>query len=105
VHSVNVTSLNVFEQQGQTFTCELEIEAEISLEIDIEIAGHYGYGGPDDYEPSRRYSISQSRTEYFYPEVIVRFEPSTGSLEFESISFGTQSVRVSLDDVEGHLYR
>jgi hypothetical protein len=74
VHSVNITSLNVLEQQEQTFTCEPEIEAEISLEIDVEIEGRYRYGGPDDYEPSQRYSISQSRTEYFYPEVVVRFD-------------------------------
>lgn len=105
VHSVNITSLNVLEQQEQTFTCEPEIEAEISLEIDVEIEGRFGYGGPDDYEPSQRYSISQSRTEYFYPEVVVRFDPSTGDLEFESISLGTQSVQVGIDDVEGHLHR
>lgn len=105
VHSVNITSLNVLEQQGQTFTCEPEIEAEISLEIDIEIEGGYGYGGPEDYEPSQRYSISQSRTEYFYPEIVVRFDPSTGNVELESMYFGTQSVQVGIDDVEGHLRR
>ena len=54
VHSVNITSLNVLEQQDQTFTCEPEIEAEISLEIDVEIEGRWPYSGPDDYEPSPR---------------------------------------------------
>lgn len=62
-------------------------------------------GGPDDYEPPRRKSILQLRTEYFYPEVIVRFDRLTGHLEFESISLGTQSVEVGIDDVERHLRR
>jgi hypothetical protein len=70
-----------------------------------KVMGRYGYGGPDDYELPRRHSISQSRTDYFYPEVVVRFDPSTGDLEFESISLGTQSVHVGIDDVEGHLRR
>lgn len=105
VHSIKVTLLNVLEQEDQTFTCEPEIEAEISLEIDVEIEGREGYGGPDDYEPPRRESVSQLRIEYFYPEVIVRFDRSTGDLEFESISLGLQSIEVGVDDVERHLRR
>src|SRR5207248_81497 len=104
VHSINVVSLNVLEQEGETFTCEPEIEAEISLDIDVEVEGRYGYG-PHEYEPDRRHSISQTRVEYFYPEVIVRFELSTGSLEFESILLGSHMVRLSMDDVEGRHYR
>jgi hypothetical protein len=98
VHSINVTSLNVFEQQGETFTCEPEIEAEISLDIDVEVEGGLR-------ELTRRYSVSRTRVEYFYPEVIAHFEPSSGNLEFESVSLGFQRVRVSIDDIEGRLHR
>jgi hypothetical protein len=104
VNSINVFSLNVLEHEGQTFTCEPEVEAEISLDIDIEVEGGYGHG-PDEYEPDERYSVSQTQVEYFYPEVIVRFDLSTGALEFESISLGSQTVRISMDDVKVRSYR
>jgi hypothetical protein len=105
VHSINVTSLNVVEEEGQTFTCEVEVEAEIALDIDVEVEGHHGYT-EDEYEPTRRYSVSQTTIEYVYPEVVVRFELSTGSLEFESISLVSQTVRISIDEVaERHFYR
>jgi hypothetical protein len=101
VHSVNVTMLNVLEQQEQTFTCEPEIEAEISFEINIEVEDRYG----SDHTPPQYHSISVTKFEYFYPEVVVRFEPATGELEFESISFGTQGVRIDIDDVDARSYR
>ena len=104
VHSIDIISVNVLEQRENTFTCELEVEAEVSLRIDVEIEGSYSYEGPDVYEPPRHYSTHRSRTEFFYAEVVVRFEPSTGDLEFESIYVGTQAITVGLDDVEGHLY-
>lgn len=98
VHSINVVSLNVLEQEGRTFTCEAEIEAEVALDIEVEVEGRDF--GPDGYEPDQRYSISQTHTEYFYPEVVVHFEFPAGSLEFESISWGSQTVRVSIDDID-----
>lgn len=104
VNSINIFSLNVLEHEGETFTCEPEVEAEISLDIDIEVEGGYGYG-PDEYEPDERYSTSQTSIEYFYPEVVVRFDLSTGTLEFESISLGSQTVRISMDDVKVRSYR
>ena len=102
VHSVNIISVNVFEQQEQTFTCELEVEADVTLDIDVEIEGGYGYGGPDDYEPPEHHSIRRSKTEYLYAETVVRFEPPTGDLEFESISMVNQAIRIGFDDLEGH---
>jgi hypothetical protein len=104
VNPIHFVSLNVLEHEGETFTCELEVEAEISLDIDIEVEGRYGYD-PDEYEPDERYSVSQTSIEYFYPEVVVRFDLSTGTLEFESISLGTQTVRISMDDVRVRSYR
>jgi hypothetical protein len=105
VHSINVTSLNVVDEDGQTFTCEVEVEAEVALDVDIEVEGQYGYA-EDNYEPSRRYSVSHTTIEYFYPEVVVRFEVSTGNLEFESIWMAGQAVRISIDEVaERRSYR
>lgn len=105
VHSISVISLNVVEEEGQTFTCEVEVEAEIALDVDVEVEGRYGYT-EDDYEPTRRYSVSQTTIEYVYPEVVVRFDLSTGDLEFESISLIGQVVRISIDEVaERHSYR
>ena len=104
VNSINVFSLNVLEHDGETFTCEPEVEAEISLDVDIEVEGGYGYG-PDEYEPDERYSVSQTQVEYFYPEVVVRFDLSTGTLEFESISLVSQTVRISMDDIKVRFYR
>jgi hypothetical protein len=101
VHSINVISLNVLDEENQTFICEPEIEAEIALDIDIEVE-EFGYAY--DFE-TRQYSVSQTRTEYFYPEVVVRFELATGSLEFESISLGSHAVRVGIDDIESRSYR
>jgi hypothetical protein len=103
VHTVNITSVNILENKAQVFTCEPEVETEISLDIDVYMEGYYGHRGPDDYEPSRRFSISQLRTEYFYPEIVVRFEPSTGELDFKSVSWNAQTVEVGTSDVEGHL--
>jgi hypothetical protein len=101
VHSINVVSLNVLDEENQTFICEPEIEAEIALDIDIEVE-EFGYA--HDFE-TRQYSVSQTRTEYFYPEVVVRFELATGSLEFESISLRSRAVRVGIDDIESRSYR
>ncbi|UFW41692.1 PIN domain-containing protein [Bradyrhizobium sp. WSM471] len=100
VYSVNVLSLNVLEQEGQTFTCEPEIEVEVSLGIEVEVQGRY-----DEYEPSRHHWISQTRTEYFYPEVVLRFDQLTGNLEFDSISLAGQTVQVSINEINSRSFR
>jgi hypothetical protein len=100
VDSINVVSVNVLERNGTVVTCEVEIEAELSLDIEAEVEG-FRYG-LDGYEPSRRFSVHQWRTENFYPEVIANFDSSTGSLEFESIGIGYGGVSVSADEIEHH---
>jgi PIN domain-containing protein len=100
VGSISVSSVNILEHQEQTFTCEVEIEADLSLDIEVELEGGYG---PDDYEPPWHHSIQRWRTDYFYAEVVVRFEPSTEELEVESIFVGTNAIRVGFNDVEGLL--
>lgn len=74
----------------------------VSLDIAVEIEAGYGCGGPDDYKPPRHHAIRRSKTEYLYAEVVVRFEPPAGDLEFESISMVNQAIRVGFDDLEGH---
>lgn len=104
VHSINVLSVNVLEQDNGRFICELEIEAEVALEMDLEL-GFEDYGDPYYDRPSRRQSISPTTIQYVYPEVIVRFEPATDTLDFESVSMAMQSIRVGYDDIEKYLER
>jgi len=97
VYSANLTRLTVLEQQGDTFTCEPEIEAEIGFDLDVAVED-------DDFVPYpsvTRHSISVTKVDYFYPEVIVRFDRSTGELEFESVSLGSiRSIRVESEDLD-----
>ena len=81
VETVNIVSLNVFDQEEKTFSCEVEVEADVSLYIDIEVEARYV--GGDDYEFPERHTIHRSKIEYFYPEIVVRFDPEAGHLEFE----------------------
>ena len=102
VDFVYVASLNVESNGDRPLLVSPKLRL-ISLEIVVEIEGRYREF--DDYEPPQRQSISRSKIDYFYPEIIVRFEPSTGELEFELISFAGQSVHVGIDDVERSFYR
>jgi PIN domain len=94
VHSVNLTSVNVLDQREQTFTCELEVEAEVAVNIDVEFPSRYGM----DYEPPTYRSVYRSKIAYFYSEVVVRFDRSTGELEFDSI-YVSGNVEIGIDDV------
>lgn len=96
VPSVNVISAHILDQQENTFTCELEVEAEIAVNIDLEEEGGFGERGD---EPTRYHSIHRTTFTYLYPEVIVRFDPSTGDLEFESIYVSSDALKVSFDDL------
>ncbi|BAR62034.1 hypothetical protein ABIF50_005745 [Bradyrhizobium diazoefficiens] len=101
VHSISIVSLNVLDQQGSTFTCEPEIEAEVELNIDVEIEDYSD--GPDDYYHHQQ-SLTHTQFEYLYPEVIVRFDPKTGELEFESI-YLSGTVRINDFDFDRRWHR
>jgi hypothetical protein len=94
IHSITIIGLNVLDQDGQTFTCEPEVEVEIDVSVDVEFPSRWH----EEYEPPRRHVLSKARTEYFYPEIVVRFDPDTGELEFESIYLSSRSLRIDLDD-------
>ena len=97
VRRVNIISVNVLDQEGQTFRCELEVEADVAIKVDVEFRSRYGM----DYEPESHHSMRRTKVAYFYPEVVVRFNHSTGDLEFESIYVPRNGVEVDVDDVLG----
>jgi len=101
VDSINLVSVNVLERDGLAVTCEVEVEAALYLDIEVEVEGRRYHFMRDDYEPARRHSVHQCRTEYFYPEVIARFDSSTGNLEFESIGIGMGRIRVGPNEIQG----
>jgi len=91
VQSVRIISVRVLDQEKLEFTCELEVEAEVAVSIYAGRESHYPL---ENYE-SRR--MHRTKIAYFYPEVVVQFDPSTGELEFDSIYVSETPVKV--DDV------
>ena len=97
VLETHLISLDVFEQHEQTFTCQAEIETYLELDIDVEIEHHYDYGEHDASE-WQRHTLSRNKVDYVYPEVIVRFDQSSGAVELESIGL-FHTVRLDSDDL------
>ena len=61
----------------------------MELTIEIETEGGHRYGlHHDEYEPPRWQTLTRIVTAYFYPEVIVQFDQSTGELDFKSVWVG-----------------
>jgi hypothetical protein len=98
VNSIKITSLNVLDQQEQVFTCEPEIEATVDLNVDVETEGDY-------FEPPHIFSTSLTSTQYFYPEVIVRFDSKTGEIEFESVVLGSPTIEVDVEEISPRSFR
>jgi hypothetical protein len=94
VPSVRIISVRVLDQENLKFTCELEVEAEVNLFI---IAKRDRSRLDIDFFEGRH--LRPTKTAYFYPEVVVRFDPSTGDLEFDSIYVSERAVEVDRDDV------
>jgi hypothetical protein len=53
----------------------------------------------DDVESFEGRHVHRTKIAYFYPEVIVHFDPSTGDLEFDSVHVPEQAVEAGRDDV------
>jgi hypothetical protein len=95
VPSVRIISVRVLDQENLKFTCELEVEAEVEVFIIAQRERHYR----DDVESFEGRHVHRTKIAYFYPEVIVHFDPSTGDLEFDSVHVPEQAVEVGRDDV------
>jgi PIN domain len=95
VPSVRIISVRVLDQENLKFTCELEVEAEVEVFIIAERERHYR----DDVDSFEGRHVHRTKIAYFYPEVIVHFDPSTGDLEFDSVHVPEQAVEVGRDDV------
>jgi hypothetical protein len=94
VPSVRIISVRVLDQENLKFTCELEVEAEIQVFI---IAQRERRGLETETFEGRH--LRRTKIAYFYPEVVVHFDPSTGDLEFDSIYVPEQAVEVGSHDV------
>jgi hypothetical protein len=96
VPSVRIISVRVLDQKNLKFTCELEVEAEVKVMITARRERPYG----PEIESFERRHMHRTKIAYFYPEVVVHFDPSTGDLEFDSIHVSeTHAVEVGRDDV------
>jgi hypothetical protein len=96
VPSVRIVSVRVLDQKNLKFMCELEVEAEVKLMIIAQRERHYG----PEIESFEGRHMHRTKIAYFYPEVVVHFDPSTGDLEFDSIHVSeTHAVEVGPDDV------
>jgi hypothetical protein len=96
VPSVRIISVRVLDQENLKFTCELEVEAEVNVFI-IAQRERYPRDRETDFFEGRH--LRRTKIAYFYPEVIVHFDSSTGDLEFDSIYVPEQAVEVGGDDV------
>jgi hypothetical protein len=94
VQSVRIISVRVLDQEKLKFTCELEVEAEVAVSIYARRESHY----PLEFAESRH--MHRTKIAYFYPEVVVRFDPSPRDLEFDSIYVPENAVEVGPDDVQ-----
>jgi hypothetical protein len=96
VPSVRIISVRVLKQENLKFTCELEVEADVKLMIIARRERHYGL----EIESFEGRHTHRTKIAYFYPEVVVDFDPSTGELKFDSIYVSeTHAVEVGRDDV------
>ena len=96
VPSVRIISVSVLDQENLKFTCELEVEAEVKLFVIAHRERHYRL----DIDSFEGRHVRPTKIAYFYPEVIVQFDPSTGDIdEFDSVYVPEHAVEVERDDV------
>jgi PIN domain len=95
VPSVRIISVSVLDQENLKFTCELEVEAEVKLFIIAHRERHYRL----DIDSFEGRHVRPTKMAYFYPEVVVQFDPSTGDIEFDSVYVPEHAVEVDRDDV------
>jgi len=95
VPSVRIILVSVLDQENLKFTCELEVEAEVKLFIIAHRERHYRL----DIDSFEGRHVRPTKIAYFYPEVVVQFDPSTGDIEFDSVYVPEQAVEVDRDDV------
>ena len=68
VDDINILSVNVLDQEDNTFTCEVELEAGLCVDLNVEVGEYYGY------EPSSFHTMYRTIYHYFYAEVITKFK-------------------------------
>jgi hypothetical protein len=95
VDDINILSVNVLDQEDNTFTCEVELEAGLCVDLNVEVAKYYGY------EPTRLHIMHRTIYHYFYAEVITKFDQQAPEdIEFESIHVSGNSVELRPDQID-----
>ena len=104
VDEIKIHSVNVLDQEGQTFTCEIEFEAALILDLSVEIEGqHHSY---DHYERASCFTTHESIWHFFCAEVVARFDrKAPEDIEFESVSVYGNSVELRADQIADRLFR
>ena len=104
VDDIQILSVNVLDQKDETFTSEIEIEAGLCIDLSVEVEG--GYHGYDDYEPPSYHTMERTIYQYFYAEVVARFDQKAPEeIEFESIHVSGNSVELRPDQIEERWFR
>ncbi len=97
VDEINILSVNVLDQEDNTFTCEVELEAGLCVDLNVEVEEYYGYEPPS----SHMHTMHRTIYHYFYAEVITKFDQKAPEdIEFESIYVSGNSVELRADQIE-----
>jgi hypothetical protein len=103
VNEIRIQAVSVLDQEDQTFTCQIEFEADLRLYLHVEIEGRYHNHG--DYELGSSCLTEESIWQFFYAEVVARFDPEDPkAIEFQSVYVHGHSVELK-DDIIEHLDR
>lgn len=102
---LRVIHLNVISQKENVFVCEIEVEVNLLIDLTIEVSSRYV--NEEEYVPSRTIDQVEWVWQYFYPEVVVRFDPANpDDAEIESVDFSpTVDVNATDLDTLRHLHR
>lgn len=103
VDDINILSVSVLDQDGDIFTCEIELEARLCLDLNVEVGGYQDYG---DYKPPSFQTLQTSIHHYFCAEVITKFErKAPENIELESVSVSGNSVELRPEQIDDRWFR
>jgi hypothetical protein len=104
VNEIRIHTVNVLDQDGNTYSCEIEFEADLLLYLDVEVEGQYHNHG--DYEPPDFYTTHTSAWHFFRAEIGVRFDPKApDAIEFEAVDVYGNAVELRPDQIGDRLFR
>jgi hypothetical protein len=97
VDDLDILSVNVLDEQENTFTCEVELEAGLCVDLNVEVEEYHHYEPPSLHF----HTIQRTIYHYFYAEVITKFDQQAPEeIDFESIHVSGNSVELRADQIE-----